>query len=330
MGFLDSLFESDQESETRSTFEPWGPAAPGLASIANLLTSAAGRPLSYFPDQTYAGQTEAERQAIEGLKTAAGAYPGVVGDYLGPAGEAFQYGLGAPQTVMGMGLQDVASNPYLAAVSERMGGDISRNLAENIMPQLKLNESLYGSQEIGRGIAARGASEAYADALADLYGGAWQAGLGAETARYGAGLGAQASALGQTPMLAGLGYEALTQPSALLGEAGARERAEEQRAIDEAMGRFEFEQMEPYTRAGYALPGLMQLGTGFGTQTETLKGTSTLSPFQQLGGLMMGGGMLAGGLGGMGFLGGSGGVPARIGAQPWGGGYTPGGFPMIG
>ena len=307
-----SLFESEQETESESSFTPWAPTFGGLAGLANLLSVQTGTPLQFFPRQTYAGQTEAERQAIEGLKTAAGAYPGVLEAYMGPATAGFEYGLGAPQAALGMGLQDVASNPYLAAVGERVAGDLNRNLAENIMPQLNLNENLYGSQEVAKGLAARGTQEAYADAMADLYGGAWQAGLGAETTRYGQGLDAMRSSMGMTPALASLAYGGLTQPAALLGQAGALERTEEQRAIDEEMQRFQFAQLEPYRRTELALPGLMQMGTGFGTGTQTTKGTSTLSPFQQIGGLAMGAGTL---LGGLGSFGGGGATPL------FGGGY---------
>ena len=95
--------------------------------------------------------------------------------------------------------------------------------------------------------------------------------------------------------------------ASLYGQAGGLQRAEEQRAIDEEMQRFQFEQMEPYMRAQYALPGLTELGSTFGTNVQQQRTTSTPSTFQQLGGLAMGLGGLAGGLGGLGFFGGGGG-----------------------
>ena len=294
MGIFDSLFESEQETESKSSFAPWGPAAPGLQSLAGALSRMASTPLEFFPGQTYAPQTEAEQLAISSLMEQAGAFPGGIGD-------AFTSALAAP---------NVAENPYVQGMAGALETQVNRNLMENILPAISRGEVMGPSGAVARGIAGRGTQEALTSGLANLYGSA-----------YGQGLQAQQAALGMAPSITGL-------QAGLYGQAGAMERQEAQRAIDEEMQRFQFEQTEPYQRAQYAQP-LIGLGQTYGTGTERLKGTSTISPFQQIGGMALGLGTLAGGLGGLGFLGG-GGAAGGLGGQPWGGGYSPGGFPVIG
>ena len=303
MGFFDS--KSKQKSE--SSASPWGAAIPGLAQGIGNITGWMSRPMEYFPGQTYAGQTESEAQAIEQLKGGAGAYPQILGQYMQPGAQAFQTMAGAPQAALGMGLTDVTTNPAIQAQAEAIQSRVNRNLMENILPQIKAGEVMGPSGGVSRGIAARGTQEALSSALADLYGGAYQAGLGAETARYGAGLGAAGRALGALPGMAETALTQYTRPAALLGQAGGLERAEEQRGIQEAMARHEFQQMEPYKRGVMGLQALMEPATAFGTTKSETEGRTSPSTFGKIGQVLgavggMGRGMtdlFGGGLGGL-------------------------------
>jgi len=332
MGFFDSKTKS--KSETQTT--PWWYAAQGLQDAAQLVSGQMGTPLEFFPGQTYAGQTDAERQAIEALKQGAGAYPDMLGGFMDPATNAWQGALGAPGSALGMGLQDVANNPALMGAADAIQGRVNRNLQENILPGMTEQFMGYGGlggtrQGVAEGIAGRGTSDVLAEQLANMYGNAWAQGLGAETSRYNAGLGAQAGAIGQLPMMADMGLSEYTQPAALLGQAGLLERSEEQRAIDEDMARFQFNQMEPYQRAGLGLGLLMDPAQAFGqtkSKSETKNQPSTwsnigsvMSTVGSLIGAGMTGGM-SGVLGGMAGMGGAAGAGAGAGASS--GGFMPG------
>ena len=329
------LFSSKQKQESRAQTDPWKWAGPGLAWGAQAVSGAARTPLEFFPGQTYAGQTPEEAQALQQLRGAAGALPGQYGQTLGPAVGAYGQALQAPQAVLGMGLQDVAANPALAGAAEAIQARINRNLAENIMPGLTTTAVGRGAlggtrQQVAEGLAARGTQDVLSEQLANLYGQAWQAGLGAETARYGQALGARQGALGMLPGMMQAQYTGATQPATLLQSVGATERAEQQRAIDEQMARHQFAQTEPFTRMGLISGALMPSAQAFGTQESTQTTTTTPSVASQIGragmlaASMMGGGLPALGLMGAGMLGrmgGMGGGTAGAAAMPAGGGY---------
>lgn len=336
MGFFSDLFESKTKSESEQQTTPWGYAQPGLQAAAQLVSGQMGTPLQFFPGQTYAPQTESELQAIEALQAGAGAYPGMLQGFMTPGTAAWQGALGAPGAALGMGLQDVMGNPALTGAADAIQARVNRNLQENVLPGMTAQFMGYGGlggtrQGVAEGIAGRGTSDVLAEQLANMYGNAWAQGLGAETSRYNAGLGAQAGALGQLPMMADMGLSEYTQPAALLGQAGLLERAEDQRAIDEDMARFQFNQMEPYTRAGLGLPLLMGPAQAFGQtkgQSETVDQPSTWSNIGNVMstvGSMIGAGMTGGmsGLAGMGMAG-MGGAAGGAGAGASSGGFMPG------
>ena len=286
MGLLDSLFGGSSESTTTTERSPWGPAETGLESIASLLKRSVRRPFSYYPDQTYAEQTEAERQAIQAYLDAAQMWGS-------SAVPAWQSMLSAP---------DMASNPYVTGMAEAIQSRVNRNLQENILPSIGVGQAMQGgfgtSGDVAAGIASRGTSDVLSEHLANLYGSA-----------YGQGLQAQATALGMSPMIAG-------GAGSLYGTAGGLERAEEQRGIDEAMARFQFEQMEPYMRAQMGAGILLPMGSAFGSSTSTTETTSSPSLFQSLGGALGLGSSLFGGLGGGLFGGGMGGGFGFPGVSP--------------
>lgn len=298
MGF----FDSTQKSKSRSQLYPWGPAAQGLGRSAQLISDWTGTPMEYFPDQTYAGQTQEEQEALNMLRQGAGAYPGMLEGFMQPAQQAFQYGLGAPQAAMDMGLTDVYNNPAVTGMAEAIQSRVNRNLMENILPQISVGEVYGPSGAVGRGIAARGTSDVLAENLANLYGGAYQAGLGAETARYNAGLGSMANMMGQLPMMAQMGLSEYTRPAGILEAVGEAERGEEQRAIDEEMARFNFSQMEPYTRGTMGLGALAGPAATFGRSETKSKQTVSPSTFSNIGNILGAAGAIGGGLFGSGGL----------------------------
>jgi hypothetical protein len=271
------------------------------------ITDWMNRPQQFFPDQTYAPQTDAEAQAIEQMKAGAGAYPGMVGQFMPGMEAGLQGALGAPQAALGMGLQDVMSNPALTGAAGAIQSRVNRNLQENILPGLTSSYMGLGGiggtrQGVAEGIAARGTSDVLAENLANMYGNAWSQGLGAETSRYNAGLGAQQGAFGAAPGVLNTMLSQYTQPAAMLGQAGGLERAEEQRALDEEMARFEFSQNEPFNRYSAGMGALMGPGQAFGSVSTTGTQKSRGSPFENFGSLLGAGGAIGSGLFGQGGL----------------------------
>ena len=318
------LFSSSSKSKTETV--PYAGARPNIDLAMQLARGAQKTPLQYFPGQTYAGQTASEAEAIAQLQAGAGAYPGILEGYMGPGAEAWQSAVGAPQAALGMNLQDVVNNPALTGAADAIQARVNRNLQENILPGLTTQFMGYGGlggtrQGVAEGLAARGTSDVLSENLARMYGDAWAQGLGAETSRYLGGLQAQAGALSRMPGMIDTALSEYTRPAALLGQAGGLERAEEQRAIDEAMSRFQFQQMEPWQRAGMALDLALPVGQAFSTTKS--KSKSSPSTFGAIGqALGAAGGLLGAGFGGpaglMGGLGALGGLGA-MGGAPMGG-----------
>lgn len=320
------LFDSTQTQESESSFAPWGPTIFPLHYGANLIRDWIQQPQEFYPEQTYAGQTPDEAAAIEALQAGAAAYPGMHAGVYDPTMTAFGGALAAPEAALGMGLQDVMSNPAVAGMAEAIQSQVNRNLQENIMPQLRINQIRGPAGDVAQGIAARGTQDVLAERLANMYGNAWAQGLGAETARYTAGLGAQQAAMGMAPGMAEMALSEYTRPAALLGQAGGLERAEEQRAIDEDIARFQFEQMEPYNRATMGMGAVMSPAQAFGTGTSESTVTSQPSAWSSIGNILstagslggLFGGMGGGGFGGFGGFGGAGGAAPQI---PYSGGF---------
>lgn len=277
-GFLDSLFETEQDTRSSSTISPYGPTEGLMEQIAKRLARLNKGRLEMFPGQTYAPQTEAEQLQIQSLMNAAGQYQDQYGGMIMPA-------LG-----MAMGAPDVANNPYVTGMADAIQARVNRNLSENILPQLAANEVAGGGfgtrGAVAQGLAARGTSDVLSEALANLYGGA-----------YNTGMGAMLSGMSMAPGL----MQGLTAPAAMYGQAGALQRTEAQRAIDEEMARFSFEQEEPYLRTERILGLGLPLATGFAQGTSSGTTTTAPSPFQQIAGMGMLGTAALGGLGQMQF-----------------------------
>lgn len=298
------LFDTKQQSESESRLWGWGPAMPGVRKAAGITGKRLKRPLRFFPGQTYAGQTDAEAEAIAQLQAGASAYPGLLASLMEPGMAAWQNAIAAPQAALQMGLQDVMNNPALQGAAESVTGQLTRNLTDNILPGLTQQFMGYGGlggtrQGVAEGLAVDRTQQAIADSLAGMYGNAWSQGLNAETSRYLAGLNAQQGAFGQMPGLASLGLSEFTQPAGLLQQAGGLERADQQRAIDEAMSRWDFQQYEPFRRAGLGLGLLMDPAAQFGTRTGKNEVQGHPSTWSNIGNVLGTGAMTFGGMGGI-------------------------------
>ncbi len=272
------LFSGSTKTETKSKpYNPWV-----TDQWTKQMWGLSQTPQQFYPEQTYAEMDPLQEEAL-GMREQ---YARGLGGMMAPGMEAWRSTLTAP---------DVANNPYVQGMLEQQRGQVMQGLQES-MPALQanmlgVNERLGGTgQGVAEGIATRGAMDTLARQAAQTQFDAYQAGLGQQ--RYG---------LGAMPGMLQLGQ----MPADILSGVGATRRAEDQRAIDEDMARFDFEQQEPWRRLERFAAAYQPMTGSYGTTTAKNKGSpSILGAATQLGGLALGGLGAFGGLGQM--LGGGG------------------------
>ncbi len=245
------------------------------------------RPFEFFPDQTYAEMDPLQEEALQMREQYGRGMQGMVD----PAMQAWQSTLSAP---------DVASNPYVQGMLEQQANLLNRNLMENLIPGAEMGAIGAGQfggsrQGIAEGIAMRGTQEALANQAAQTQMDAYLAGLGQQ--RYG---------LSAAPGMASFGM----MPADVLSGVGGVRRGEEQKAIDEARQRWEFEQNEPWMRAERFAGSFFPYSQPYSTTTREAQTTpSAFSVGTQLAGLGLAGMGMFGPMGGGGGYAGSGSVP---------------------
>lgn len=181
----------------------------------------------YYPNQTYAGPTPGE---LLGRRQAVNYATGAGQDYINAAQAGDRFWLN-PENIF-----DPSRIPGFSDVQAGITRDVTRNLTESVLPELRGGSIAQGAlggsrQEIGEGLAAARTSEQIADALA-----------GMNVQAYGQGLNMYNAAAGRAPAMAQLGL----LPAEVLQQMGGLQRADEQQAIDADMARFNWEQMAPY------------------------------------------------------------------------------------
>ena len=233
----------------------------------NRLAALSRRPMEFFPEQTYA-EFQPEQQEALGMREQ---YARGMAEMMDPTMAAWESTLGAP---------NVAENPYVQGMLEQQRSQVMRGLSE-AMPGLQanmlgVNERLGGTgQGVAAGIMGRGAMEALASQAAQTQMDAYSQGLAQQ--RYG---------LSAAPGMMQMGM----MPSDILMGVGDVRRAEEQRAIDEARQRFEFEQEEPWRRMERYIGTYEPMSRPYSTtETQEKYTPSALQIAGQLGGLAMGG-----------------------------------------
>ena len=257
-------------SET-TTAEPWVGAQP---YITKGFQEAAGIYDQYSP-QFYSGQTQSgfspdQLTAQAGVRDwATQGAPNV----MNPALSAYQYGT-SNQAI------DVANNPYVQGMAQQAAKDAYGQLNPALfgIRQGAIQSGGYGGgrQGIAEGGALAGVADAANRAAAGIYGDA-----------YSQGLSHQSQTLGQTGSIIDAGF----QPYSQLGQSGAEQQAREQRLIEDAKAKHEFEQKLPYNRLNQYSGALSGAGGLMGNAgSSTIPGASGLDRAGQIA-------MMAGGLG---------------------------------
>jgi hypothetical protein len=280
------------------------------SSILQNLYSLANTEVPYYSGQTYVSPSALTQQGVATGQNAANQYIGAgqtaqmaANPYLASA-NAFGQAAGAQNRIAGMANQnygflsnaaDVANNPY---VQNQLGANkqqVTQALNEQWLPTVN-----QGAQEVNalgssrQGVAQGQAMERAAQQLAN-------ANASTMLSAYGQGLGAQQTALGQTGALqqaqaagaqslgqagqavqqaagaqaTGAGYT--NQASGLQSQLGQTVEGYQQKALDEAIDRYNYQYEEPWTRMSNVsnyLTGLFG-DTGISYTSSTGTGTTT-------------------------------------------------------
>lgn len=213
----------------------------------------------FFPGQTYADTTAQQLQARNQMQEyAGGAGQNLVGNY--QQGENFWLNpanIFNPQNI-----------PGFSAAQDDVTRRVRQDLVESVLPQIRggaiMSNSLGGSrQNLGEALAVERAADTLAGTLANM-----------NMQAYGQGLNMYNAAANRAPGSYLLGLA----PSQTLSAVGQEYQSDQQRAIDEAMQRFNFEQMAPLLnlQALQALTGTAGQygGTTESTETKRMSGGS--------------------------------------------------------
>jgi hypothetical protein len=181
----------------------------------------------YFGGQTYAGVTPGETLGRQQVLDYAG---GAGQDYINAAQAGDKFWMN-PENIF-----NPQNIPGFAAAQQGLTRDITRNLTENELPQLRGGSLAQGAlggsrQEIGEGLATARTNEGIGNALA-----------GMDMQAYAQGLNMANSAANRAPSMFNLGLA----PGQIQQDIGGLERADTQQGIDAAISKFNFEQLAPY------------------------------------------------------------------------------------
>lgn len=246
----------------------------------DLLMGGAGDWYQTGGPQFYDGQTVAQPNAnIQGgqqqlLNAASG-----VGELLNTSQRGEQFWMDPNN------LFDPSRIPGFAQAQQSVMQNTTRNLTENILPQLRsgsVQSGTYGGsrQGIGEGLAVGRTSDALAGKMAEMQMGAFDRGLN----MYNAAQNRMPATLNNALM-----------PGQVQQQVGYQQQGEEQANLDAARQRHEFEQMAPL----FALQQLQALTGGAGTYGGTTTNTQKtgFNPMQALGAVTS----IAGAAGGLGW-----------------------------
>jgi hypothetical protein len=198
--------------------------------------------MKYYPGETVAGMSQDETQAQQQLR-----------GNLGTVQNIADQGNTALQFQLGKSL-DPSTNPYFAQYAKAATNPLYEQLNEQVMPGLRSDafaSGMYGTnrQGIAEGLAAKGTARAAGDVTSKMY-----------SDLYATGMQQQGNAIQMAPTVQAM----QTAAPSLQAGIGAQDRAYQQSLIDEAMQRYNYNQMAPWAKLG----AYQQLVTGqYGGQT---------------------------------------------------------------
>jgi len=256
-------------STTTQKADPWSGIQPYLKDVYGEAQDLyQGFTPSMYPGQTYAPQNELQEMSQQALL---GSIPQTQ-DMTNSAYQSAMFGLGPALYA--------ESNPYLQSYMEAAVRPVTSQLLNQALPSIRSGATQagqYGSsrQGIAEGLAIQGATRTAADIASQM-----------ASQGYESGLRQMNIAQAFLPQL----MQMTQMPGEILGYVGGQQEGRAQQAIDEAVGRHEYEQGLPYSKLSEYVSTLAGFPVGgFGSSTS-----STKSNTQQGGNPLMD---LAGGMG---------------------------------
>lgn len=225
--------KAEQPKVTQESQNVLGPEQKALFDVAfPYAQKYASTPLQMYGGSGVVGLNPTEVQAAEMMKAG-----GAMGGQLGTAAGQAQAKLLDPSFML-----DPASNEYLQRANAVTTQDITRNLTENVLPQVRQGSTQAGGmysggssrEGIAEGLAIGRTSSAISDAITR-----------ANYDAYFKGLGGLQGAIAQNPNVQA---QQLFDP-AVLSAVGGQERALEQAKVDEAIRNFYTQQALPFIQA---------------------------------------------------------------------------------
>ena len=236
---------------TASRVEPSTLQAPYLSDVYRQAQTLGGTPRQMFPDPFFARPTETQLIAEEGLRQTA----------TGPLTDIQNMALPALNFQLGGGANALA-DPNLARVVNAAISPVKEQ-AQDLIQQVTRNEVATGNLGSTRG------SEVKARIVDDFNRAAGDISAGILSDAYQQANKRQFGILGSLPSI----LPSFSAANRLLSDVGAVEQGRIQQGIDEARGRFEFAQQEPFDRLN-RYSGLIQSNILPGTTTQTAGGPS--------------------------------------------------------
>lgn len=214
---------------TTTTQSPPTWQIPYLTDVYGQAQELSKNPTTVYPGQTVAGFTP-EQSLAQGLTTSRA----LLGSPLQKAGQGE-----ALKTIQGDYLSP-DTNPWLAQTYNEAANNISNKFKEITMPGIKnaaMGAGAYGGsrQGVSEGIAQRGLADELQNAATNIYGPA-----------YTQERSLQNQMIQAAPTMAAADYNDISKLAAV----GEEQQAMEQAQIDEAIKRYQYEQMEPWQRLG--------------------------------------------------------------------------------
>lgn len=203
----------------------------------------------YYGGNTVAGPADQQLQARQNAQ----GYATGVGQNLVDQAQANDRFWLNPQNVF-----NPANIPGFQAAQDGVTRQVTRNLTENILPQIRQGSVATGSlggsrQGLGEALAVDNTNKTLADTLGNMNMQAWNTGLNQAN-----------SAAARAPQTYGLGLN----PAETLSRVGGEYQSDEQKMIDAAMTRFNFDQLAPLLNL-QALQGLTGTMGQYGGTTTT-------------------------------------------------------------
>lgn len=260
------------ESNSEQSYTPSAGEQPLINAGFQEMASLFGTPRDMYPNQTFAGASPFTQAGLYGM--GGNAAQGQMG-MINPALQAWQSGIGSTERPDMPGFRDPSQNQYVTNMMDVNAEKSNQNLQDNVLPQIQQGaiqaggfnnerQGLAQGEAIGR--AQQGVDWANSNMLSNAYGQEQQqqqAMMNYNLGAYGQDLGQQRSMMSSAPMLSRM----FADPYKTMGQAGAGMEGYQQQAINDAMGRFNFDRNDSESRHASMLGQLG--GMRYGTQTGT-------------------------------------------------------------